>query len=85
MKKMSYSPELIHEVIGLAWADEISFDAIKKKLGLSEAEVITVMRRNLKPGSFRVWRKRVAGRKAKHLKLMRPKGPRVEEIDDPAI
>jgi uncharacterized protein (TIGR03643 family) len=85
MKKMSYSPELIHEVISLAWADEISFDAIKKKLGLSEAEVITVMRRNLKPGSFRVWRKRVTGRKAKHLKMMRPKGPHVEEIDDVAI
>jgi uncharacterized protein (TIGR03643 family) len=84
MKTKTYAPELIQEVIGLAWADEISFDEIKKKLGLAEADVITVMRSNLKPGSFRAWRKRVTGRKAKHLKMMRPKNDPIEE-DDVAI
>ncbi|MFZ9069474.1 MAG: DUF2805 domain-containing protein, partial [bacterium] len=36
---------------------------------LSEAEVIKVMRRSLKPSSFRLWRKRVSGRTTKHQKL----------------
>eukprot|EP01037_Dinobryon_pediforme_P006192 gene6192-6259_t len=56
----------IHEVIGLAWADDVTFEAIEQKLGLSEANVIALMRANLKPGSFRAWRKRVSGRKTKH-------------------
>ena len=68
MKPRVFTAEKIHEVIGLAWADEISFDAIKEVAGLSEAEVIALMRTNLKAGSFRVWRARVSGRKAKHQK-----------------
>ena len=54
------------EIIELAWADDVSFDAIKAQTGLSEAEVIRVMRRTLKPSSFRLWRARVSGRPAKH-------------------
>jgi uncharacterized protein (TIGR03643 family) len=61
----------IHEAIALAWADDVSFDEIEKRLGLTEGEVIRIMRGNLKAGSFRVWRARVSGRKAKHSKLMR--------------
>jgi len=57
------------EVIELAWADEVSFDAIQAQTGLSEAEVITLMRRSLRPGSFRTWRARVSGRAAKHAKV----------------
>lgn len=64
----------ISHIIDYAWADEISFDRIEKELGVSEAQVIKIMQRNLKPGSFRVWRARVSGRKAKHSKLMRGKG-----------
>eukprot|EP01037_Dinobryon_pediforme_P010620 gene10620-10691_t len=72
--KMTACTEVdIHEVIGLAWADDVSFDAIQQKLGLSEPAVIALMRRNLKAGSFRAWRKRVSGRKAKHQKLLRGK------------
>lgn len=64
-------PTNIHEVIALAWADNVSFDDIKKQTGLSEPDVITLMQRHLKPGSFRLWRRRVNGRKAKHAKRMR--------------
>ncbi len=71
MKSTAYSPELVDQVISDAWADEISFDEIKSKHGLSEAQVILVMRSNLKAGSFRLWRARVSGRKAKHRKLLR--------------
>lgn len=56
----------ISDIIEKAWQDDVSFDAIQATTGLSEAEVITLMRRELKPSSFRMWRKRVTGRKTKH-------------------
>ena len=59
----------ISEVIAMAWADEIPFSAIEKQTGLSEREVIALMRSNLKRQSFKLWRKRVNGRTTKHLKL----------------
>ena len=58
----------IDEVIGMAWSDRISFEQIKKKIGLSEKEVISIMRKNLKKKSYIVWRKRVRGRISKHRK-----------------
>jgi uncharacterized protein (TIGR03643 family) len=58
----------INEVIRMAWADDISFDKIKRDKGLSEAEVIKIMRANLKKGSFKIWRARVTGRTSKHEK-----------------
>jgi uncharacterized protein (TIGR03643 family) len=68
------SEALISEAIAMAWADDVSFDRIKEKLGLSEPDTIRLMRTHLKPTSFRLWRKRVSGRKTKHAKLLRPKG-----------
>jgi uncharacterized protein (TIGR03643 family) len=56
------------EIIAMAWADEVPFDAIKNQFGLSEGEVIRLMRRSLKPRSFKLWRNRVTGRLAKHTK-----------------
>jgi uncharacterized protein (TIGR03643 family) len=55
----------------MAWADDISFDKIKKDKGLSEADVIKIMRKNLKARSFILWRKRVSGRSSKHEKRAR--------------
>ena len=61
----------IDEVIGMAWSDKISFEEIKKKTGLVEKEVISIMRKNLKKKSYIVWRKRVRGRLSKHKKKTR--------------
>ena len=58
----------IDEVIGMAWADKISFEEIKKKTGFKEKEVISIMRKNLKKNSYIIWRKRVRGRLSKHRK-----------------
>jgi len=58
----------IDEVIGMAWNDKISFEEIKKKTDLKESEVISIMRKNLKKGSYIIWRKRVRGRFSKHRK-----------------
>lgn len=60
--------DLENLVIDLAWADEVSFDEIKSRTDYAEKDVITLMRRSLKPSSFRMWRKRVSGRGTKHQK-----------------
>ena len=55
-------------VIWAAWADRITFEEIKKKTGLVEFEVIKIMRRSLKPSSFKLWRKRTKQKSIKHRK-----------------
>ena len=62
----NHTPEQISEIIDMAWCDKTSFDDIKQITGIAEQQVINIMRLNLKPNSFRLWRKRVSGRKAKH-------------------
>ena len=59
-------------VIQLAWEDRTSFETIKERVGLTEAEVIRLMRSELKPQSFSLWRKRVAGRVTKNRGLRDP-------------
>ena len=56
----------IDRIIGMAWEDRTSLDVIKDQFGTSEAEVIKIMRANMKRSSFKMWRKRVTGRKTKH-------------------
>ena len=60
-------------IIRMAWADRCSFEQIYKRTGLSESDAIKVMRRELKPGSFRRWRARVSGRITKHRKRFKHK------------
>ena len=62
-----------YDVIGMAWADRISFEEIKKTTGVNEKEVIKIMRANLKRKSYILWRKRVRGRSTKHRKLFKSK------------
>jgi uncharacterized protein (TIGR03643 family) len=58
----------IDRIIEMGWEDRTPYDAISMQFGLKEQEVITIMRNNMKPNSFKLWRKRVQGRKTKHLK-----------------
>ena len=53
-------------IIEMAWEDRTSFEAIQYQFGLSEKDVIVLMRKEMKSSSFRMWRKRVSGRKTKH-------------------
>ena len=55
-------------VIWAAWADRITFEEIEKKTGYKESDFIKIMRRSLKPSSFRLWRKRVNQISIKHRK-----------------
>ncbi len=63
---MSIIDPLVSEIIAMAWDDETSFEAIEKHTGYSEKQVIALMKKSLKPSSFRLWRKRVEGRASKH-------------------
>jgi uncharacterized protein (TIGR03643 family) len=59
----------VGRIIEMAWEDRTTFEAIKLQFGLNEQEVINLMRREMKPSSFKMWRARVQGRKTKHQKL----------------
>ena len=59
----------IDRVIEMCWEDRTPFEAIEYQFGLKEDEAIKIMRNSLKPKSFKVWRKRVSGRKTKHMEL----------------
>lgn len=61
-----FSAKEIDRIIEMAWEDRTPFEAIKYQFGLEEQAVIELMRRELKPQSWRRWRKRVQGRKTKH-------------------
>tara|TARA_Y100000768_G_C23420526_1_gene425913 strand:- start:182 stop:421 length:240 start_codon:yes stop_codon:yes gene_type:complete len=57
----------ISRIIEMAWEDRTPFDAIEEAYGLSEKEVKELMKSELKISSYKLWRKRVTGRKTKHL------------------
>lgn len=59
----------IDRIIEMAWEDRTPFEAITFQFHLSEQQVISIMRREMKPSSFKMWRKRVQGRATKHEKL----------------
>jgi uncharacterized protein (TIGR03643 family) len=63
---MTFTEEQLDRIIEMAWEDRTPFDAIKVQFGVSEAEVIGIMRNNMKPQSFKMWRERVQGRVTKH-------------------
>lgn len=59
----------IDRIIEMAWEDRTPFEAIELQFGLTESDVIKLMRIELKRKSFNLWRKRVnSGTSQKHLK-----------------
>ncbi len=63
----------IDRIIEMAWEDRTSFEAIKIQFNFSEANVIELMRKELKRTSFNLWRKRVnSGISKKHKKMRDP-------------
>lgn len=65
----SLSEADLSRLVEMAWEDRTPFDAIEQNFGLSEPQVIAVMRKELKRSSFNLWRKRVTGRATKHVAL----------------
>ena len=70
---MQYQPNSLMEVkdidriIEMCWEDRTPFEAIEFQFGLREKDAIQLMRNNLKEKSYKAWRKRVSGRKTKHM------------------
>ena len=60
---------VIDRIIEMAWEDRTTFESIKFQFNLDEKQVIELMRKEMKIKSFKMWRKRVQGRKTKHQKL----------------
>lgn len=63
------TPGDISAAIQMAWEDRTSFETIKERLGITEPEVIQLMRNELTPSSFKMWRTRMKGRTTKHRAL----------------
>jgi uncharacterized protein (TIGR03643 family) len=66
---IALSESSISRIVEMAWEDRTAFEAIEAQFGLNESAVIDLMRRHMKPSSFRMWRKRMAGRRTKHAVL----------------
>ena len=62
----------ISAVIQMAWEDRTTFETIMERVGISESDVIKIMRSELKPDSFKLWRQRMKGRATKHRALRSP-------------
>ena len=79
--KATLTTEQASLVVRLAWEDRTTFEEIRERTSLVESHVIEIMRRELKPSSFRLWRKRVSGRVTKHRRLLEHhlKGPPLED------
>ena len=60
------SPADVSRVVEMAWEDRTPFEAIAASYGLSEPDVIRLMRRELSTSAFKRWRDRVSGRRTKH-------------------
>ena len=57
----------LNRIIEMAWEDRTPFDVIYKEFDITQNDLERLMRNNLKPSSFKLWRKRVSGRKTKHV------------------
>ncbi len=67
MKDEMINPEDLDRLIEMAWEDRTPFEAIEAQFGLKENKVRQIMRSSMKASSFKMWRKRVTGRKTRHI------------------
>ena len=60
----------ISEIVQMALSDHVTFSDIEYQYGLKEREVVILMRKTLRKGSYRSWRKRVVsfGSRREHYK-----------------
>lgn len=65
--KYTLNERSVNRIIEMAWEDRTTFEAVEFQFGISESEVIQLMREEMKRSSWRMWRKRVQGRSTKHL------------------
>jgi len=66
---LKFTLEETSRIIEMAWQDRITFEAIEVNFGINESQVMRIMKQNLKPSSYRMWRKRVNQKSFKNKKL----------------
>ena len=66
MKNFNLTEREVDRIIQMCWEDRTPFDAFSDQFNITENQIISVMRNNLKKSSFVRWRKRVDNRKTKH-------------------
>ncbi len=69
IKKHNLSETDLDRIVNMAWEDRTPFEAIEFQFGVTEAEVIKIMKHQMKLRNWQKWRARVQGRKTKHRKL----------------
>jgi uncharacterized protein (TIGR03643 family) len=69
IKKYNLDDRAIDRIVQMAWEDRTPFEAIELQFGLKEAEVIKLMKHEMRLSNWKKWRARVQGRKTKHAKL----------------
>lgn len=67
-----FTPGDISAVIQMAWEDRTTFETIRERTGATERDVVRLMRAELNPSSFKLWRMRMKGRVTKHRALRSP-------------
>ena len=80
VKKPSLSEGDLSRLIEMAWEDRTPFEAILKNFHIDESSLMRIMQDNLKPSSYRLWRKRVKEKSVKHIKL---RSPEINRADCP--
>ena len=66
MEQKIFSTTETDRIIEMAWEDRTTFEAIEIQFGLKQQDVIKLMRKEMKPSSFKMWRERTKGRTTKH-------------------
>lgn len=69
IEKYELNEEQIDRIVGMAWEDRTTFEAIEMQFGLSESEVIKLMKHQMTLKNWQKWRAHVQGRKTKHQNL----------------
>lgn len=71
--RKKFTEEDISRIIEMAWEDRTSLDAIYRNYGLKEDQLKLLMKKELKRGSYILWRKRMKNSHLRHESL-RPNG-----------
>lgn len=59
----------LDRIVEMAWEDRTPFDTIEFQFGVTEQEVIRIMKDQMKLKNWKKWRARVSGRTTKHRAL----------------
>ena len=71
--KNKFSESDKSRIIEMAWEDRTSLDAIQRVYGLNESNLKLLMKKELKPKSYALWRERMKNSNLRHESL-RPAG-----------